>query len=112
MARMTKLGAFALTEPDHGSDSSEPHIAMDCMASPAWTPRKTPRLPSPRCSSMVTRPHAIGLMPAQPYPVMSSPTMPSSGSRLTSGQQISARSRRADDRHDLVVDESPDGDET
>ena len=68
-------------------------MAMDCMARPAWTPRTTPRLPSPRCSSIVTSPHAIGLMPAQSYPVMSSPTMPSSGSRLTSGQQISARSQ-------------------
>jgi glutaryl-CoA dehydrogenase len=30
MARMTKLGAFALTEPDHGSDS----IALETSASP------------------------------------------------------------------------------
>ena len=73
--------------------SSEPHIAIDSMARPACTPRNTPRLPSPRCSSIVTSPHAIGLIPAQPYPLMSSPTMPSSGSRLTSGQQISARSQ-------------------
>src|SRR5215469_15572336 len=73
--------------------SSEPHIAIDCMARPACTPRTTPRLPSPRCSSIVTSPHAIGLIPAHPYPLMSSPTMPSSGSRLISGQQISARSQ-------------------
>jgi glutaryl-CoA dehydrogenase len=31
MARMTKLGAFALTEPDHGSDS----IALETSAAPA-----------------------------------------------------------------------------
>ena len=38
--------------------------------------------------------------------------MPSSGSRLTSGQQISARSQYGpDDRHDLLVDEPPDRDE-
>ena len=30
MARMTKLGAFALTEPDHGSDS----VALETSASP------------------------------------------------------------------------------
>ena len=41
----------------------------------------------------VTSPHAIGLIPAHPYPRMSSPTMPSSGNRLTSGQGISARSQ-------------------
>ena len=46
--------------------SSEPHIAIDSMASPACTPRNTPRLPSPRCSSIVTSPHAIGLIPAHP----------------------------------------------
>jgi hypothetical protein len=46
--------------------SSEPHIAIEFMASPAWTPRNTPRLPSPRCSSIVTRPQAIGLIPAHP----------------------------------------------
>ena len=34
--------------------SSEPHIAIDVMARPACTPRTTPRLPSPRCSPMVT----------------------------------------------------------
>ncbi len=34
--------------------SSEPHIAIDVMARPASTPRTTPRLPAPRCSSMVT----------------------------------------------------------
>src|SRR5208282_1772098 len=38
-------------------------------------------------------PHAIGLIPAHPYPLMSSPTMPSSGSRFTSGHGISARSQ-------------------
>ena len=46
--------------------SSEPSIAIDCIASPAWTPRKVPRLPSPRLSSMWTRPLAIGLIGGQP----------------------------------------------
>ena len=46
--------------------SSEPHIAIDCMARPACTPRNVPRLPSPRCSSMCTSPHAIALMSAAP----------------------------------------------
>ena len=36
------------------------------IASPDWTPRKVPRLPSPRCSSMFTRPRASGLIPGQP----------------------------------------------
>ena len=42
--------------------SSEPSIAIDFIASPDWTPRKVPRLPSPRFSSMWTRPQAIGLI--------------------------------------------------
>ena len=46
--------------------SSEPSMAMDCMASPAWTPRKVPRLPSPRLSSRWIRPLAIGLIGGQP----------------------------------------------
>ncbi len=46
--------------------SSEPSIAIDFMASPDWTPRKVPRLPSPRFSSMWTSPHAIALIAGQP----------------------------------------------
>ena len=46
--------------------SSEPHIAIDCMARPACTPRNVPSDPSPRCSSMCTSPTASGLMPAAP----------------------------------------------
>src|SRR5947207_6733780 len=34
----------------------EPSVAIDRIANPAWTPRKVPRLPSPRLSSMWTRP--------------------------------------------------------
>ena len=46
--------------------SSEPSIAIDFIASPAWTPSNVPRLPSPRLSSMWTSPSAIGSSPAQP----------------------------------------------
>ena len=46
--------------------SSEPSMAIDCMASPACTPRNVPRLPSPRLSSMFTSPAAIGLIGGQP----------------------------------------------
>ena len=46
--------------------SSEPSIAIDCIASPACTPRKVPRLPSPRLSSMWISPQAIGLIGGQP----------------------------------------------
>ena len=46
--------------------SSEPHIAIDCMASPECTPRNVPSDPSPRCSSMCTRPTVSGLNPAAP----------------------------------------------
>ncbi len=41
-------------------------MAIDFMASPDCTPRKVPRLPSPRCSSMFTSPRVSGLMPGQP----------------------------------------------
>ena len=92
-AKAPSLSIRAMAGSHRAFCSSEPHIAIDCMARPACTPRTTPRLPSPRCSSIVTSPHAIGLIPAHPYPLMSSPTMPSSGSRRTSGQQISARSQ-------------------
>ena len=46
--------------------SSEPSIAIDFIARPACTPRKVPRLPSPRLSSRWTRPVAIGLIGGQP----------------------------------------------
>ena len=46
--------------------SSEPSRSIDFIASPDWTPRNVPRLPSPRLSSMWTRPRASGLMPGQP----------------------------------------------
>jgi hypothetical protein len=68
-------------------------MAIDCMASPACTPRKVPRLPSPRLSSMFTSPLAIGLIGGQPYPWMPSPTIPSLPSSSISGQGNSARSQ-------------------
>ena len=42
------------------SPSSEPSRSIDFIASPDWTPRTVPRLPSPWCSSMLTRPRARG----------------------------------------------------
>ena len=92
-ANAPSLSIRAMPGSQRSFCSSEPHIAIDIMARPACTPRNTPRLPSPRCSSIVTSPHAIGLIPGHPYPWMSSPTMPNSGSRRTSGQGISARSQ-------------------
>ena len=66
---------------------------MDRIASPACTPRKVPRLPSPRFSSMVINPTASGLNSGQPYPSMPSPTMPNSPIRLISGHGSSAFSQ-------------------
>ena len=40
--------------------------AIDFIASPACTPRKVPRLPSPRFSSMLIKPVASGLMGGHP----------------------------------------------
>jgi hypothetical protein len=36
--------------------SSDPSMAIDCIAGPACTPTNVPRLPSPRLSSMCTSP--------------------------------------------------------
>ena len=41
-------------------------MAIDFIASPAWTPTKVPMLPSPRLSSMVTSPADSGSMSGQP----------------------------------------------
>ena len=65
-AKAPILSMVAMAGNHRAFCSSEPHIAMDSMASPACTPRKVPRLPSPRCSSMLTRPQAIGLISAHP----------------------------------------------
>lgn len=46
--------------------AGEPSIAIDCMAKPEWTPKKVLTLPSPRESSMPTRPTATGDIPGQP----------------------------------------------
>ena len=46
--------------------SSDPSMAIDCIASPACTPTNVPRLPSPRLSSMCTSPVASGLIGGQP----------------------------------------------
>jgi hypothetical protein len=46
--------------------SSSPSRAMEVMASPEWTPKKVQMLPSPRPSSMPTRPAATVLSPGQP----------------------------------------------
>ncbi len=46
--------------------SSEPSIAIDFIASPACTPTKVPRLPSPRLSSMATSPADSGSTGGQP----------------------------------------------
>ena len=44
--------------------SSEPHFAIDCIASPACTAMNVPRLPSPRLSSMSTSPNDMAPMSA------------------------------------------------
>ena len=46
--------------------SSEPSRAIEVMARPEWTPKKVQMLPSPRPSSMPTRPAATVLSPGQP----------------------------------------------
>ena len=73
--------------------SSEPSRSIDFIASPDCTPRNVPRLPSPRWSSMFTRPRASGLIPGQPCPWMSSPSRPSSARRRISGHGSSAASQ-------------------
>jgi hypothetical protein len=46
--------------------SSDPSMWIERIASPACTPRKVPRLPSPRLSSMLMSPAASGLISGQP----------------------------------------------
>jgi hypothetical protein len=46
--------------------SAEPSMAIERMASPACTPRKVARLPSPRDSSMVIKPADSGSISGQP----------------------------------------------
>ena len=74
--------------------SSDPSMAIDCIARPACTPTNVPTLPSPRLSSMCTSPVAIGLIGGQPYPSMPSPTIPSWASFSISGHGNSARSQK------------------
>ena len=73
--------------------SSEPNAAIERIASPAWTPRSVPRLPSPRLSSIWMSPAATALIGGQPYPSMPSPTSPSSPSRRARSSGSSARSQ-------------------
>jgi hypothetical protein len=46
--------------------SSEPSIAIDCMARKLCTPLKVPTLPSARASSAATSPAETLLIPGQP----------------------------------------------
>ena len=81
-------------------------MAIERIASPDWMPRKVPRLPSPRLSSMCTSPVAIGLIGGQPYPSIPSPTMPSSASRLDERpRDLGPFPVVVDDGKDLLVDE-------
>ena len=65
-AKAPILSSRAIGGSQRSFCSAEPSMAIVFMASPDWTPRKVARLPSPRCSSMCTRPEAIGLMPGHP----------------------------------------------
>ncbi len=65
-ANAPMLSSWAMAGSQRCFCSSEPSIAIDCIARPAWTPTNVPRLPSPRLSSMWTRPLAIGLIGGQP----------------------------------------------
>ena len=65
-AKAPSLSSAAIGGSHRCFCSSDPSMAIDCMARPACTPRKVPRLPSPRLSSMVTSPLAIGLIGGQP----------------------------------------------
>ena len=46
--------------------SSEPSMAIDCIARFECTPKNVPMLPSARAHSMLTSPAAVALMPGQP----------------------------------------------
>jgi hypothetical protein len=46
--------------------SSEPSIAIDCIARFECTPKNVPMLPSARAHSMLTSPAAVALIPGQP----------------------------------------------
>ncbi len=46
--------------------SSEPSSPIAVIARPEWTPWKVLTLPSPRASSIDTRPAATGLSPGHP----------------------------------------------
>ncbi len=65
-AKAPSFSSRAIAGSQRSFCSSEPSMAIAFMASPDCTPRKVPRLPSPRCSSMWTRPTASGLIPGQP----------------------------------------------
>ncbi len=49
--------------------SSDPSMAIAFIARPEWTPWNVLIEPSPRASSIDTRPAARGLSPGRPWPV-------------------------------------------
>ena len=65
-AKAPSLSMVAIDGSHRSFCSGDPQMSIAFMARPACTPRKVPRLPSPRCSSMWTSPQAIGLIPAHP----------------------------------------------
>ena len=88
--------------------SSEPCMSIDFMASPDCTPRNVPRLPSPRCSSMLTRPRASGAH-ARAAVALGCPrrSSPSSGEAAQQRpRQLRGLPVLVDDRQDLAVDEA------
>ena len=66
---------------------------MAVMASPECTPWNVLTLPSPRASSIETRPAPSGVSPGQPWPWMVPPHTPSAASLGISGNGNSARSQ-------------------
>ena len=92
--------------------SSEPSRSIDFIASPDCTPRNVPRLPSPRCSSMLTRPRASGLMPGAAV------ALDVLAQQAELGEPAHQRPRQlgrlpvlVDHRQHLAVDEAARGDE-
>ena len=92
--------------------SSEPSSAIDFMASPDCTPRNVPMLPSPRWSSMFTRPRGERAHPgaAVAVDVLAVQAEVGEAAHERPGQ-LRGLPVLVDRRQDLPVDEAPRGHE-